>query len=130
MSWLGRGRTDSRLSVLLIDVDRFKLVNDTYGHLVGDAVLRAIGRCLNAEVREYDTVARFGGEEFVAVLPNAGDSEALVIAERLRSRVSHLRVSEIVDSVLPTDDDWLAVSIGVVVHGPRRRGVAWAPSRG
>ncbi len=103
-------------AVLIIDIDRFKMVNDRYGHLAGDAVLRGVGKCLAGEVREYDTVARFGGEEFVAVLPSAGDVDALIVAERLRSRVAELRVSAIVDSVdrvKPDEDDWLAVSIGV-----------------
>jgi diguanylate cyclase (GGDEF)-like protein len=109
-------RQSTDTAILIVDIDRFKMVNDRYGHLVGDAVLRGVGKCLANEVREYDTVARFGGEEFVAVLPGAGDADALVIAERLRSRVSDLRVSGIVDTVVlldPNEDDWLAVSIGV-----------------
>ncbi|HEU5265168.1 MAG TPA: GGDEF domain-containing protein [Jatrophihabitans sp.] len=109
-------RSGVPVAVLIIDIDRFKMVNDRFGHLAGDAVLRAVGKCLAAQVREYDTVARFGGEEFVAVLPAAGDPDALVIAERLRSRVSELRVSGIlepVEAAPPDDDDWLAVSIGV-----------------
>jgi len=103
------------VAVLIIDIDRFKLVNDMYGHLVGDAVLRSVGKVLAAEVREYDTVGRFGGEEFVAVLPNAGDADALVIAERLRSRINELRVSTLVDGIDPqgSETNALAVSIGV-----------------
>jgi diguanylate cyclase (GGDEF)-like protein len=103
------------VAVLIIDIDRFKLVNDKYGHLVGDTVLRSVGKVLAAEVREYDTVGRFGGEEFVAVLPNAGDADALVVAERLRSRINELRVSALVDG-LDTEGgetNALAVSIGV-----------------
>ena len=106
-------RGDHPVGVLIIDIDRFKMVNDRFGHLIGDAVLRSVGKCLAAEVREYDTVARFGGEEFVAVLPAADDAAALVIAERLRSRVSQLRVSALTDAGDPAEDDWLAVSIGV-----------------
>jgi diguanylate cyclase (GGDEF)-like protein len=102
--------------VLMIDIDHFKRVNDAHGHQSGDLVLRAIAVALSECVRPMDTVARFGGEEFVAVLPSAGDVDALIIAERLRSRVADLRVSAIVDSVElidPAEDDWLAVSIGV-----------------
>jgi diguanylate cyclase (GGDEF)-like protein len=111
---IARARRDGyAVAVLLIDIDRFKLVNDGYGHLIGDAVLRGVGRTLQAAVREYDTVGRFGGEEFVAVLPEAGDVQALVIAERLRARVNELRVSSVVDGVAPLDEDFLAVSIGV-----------------
>jgi diguanylate cyclase (GGDEF)-like protein len=106
------GRDDKPVAILIIDIDRFKLVNDRYGHLVGDSVLRGVGRCLHAEVRDYDTVGRFGGEEFVAVLPEASEVEALIIAERLRARVNELRVSAMIDG-LERDDDAMAVSIGV-----------------
>jgi diguanylate cyclase (GGDEF)-like protein len=103
------------VAVLIIDIDRFKTVNDQYGHLVGDEVLRSVGKVLADEVREYDTVGRFGGEEFVAVLPKAGDADALVVAERLRSRVNDLRVSELTTRGLPEGvaEHQLAVSIGV-----------------
>jgi diguanylate cyclase (GGDEF)-like protein len=106
-------REHTQLAVLIIDIDRFKLVNDRWGHLVGDAVLRGVGKCLSTEVREYDTVGRFGGEEFVAVLPAAGEVDALVVAERLRAKVHSLRVSDIVEHVDADGDDTLAVSIGV-----------------
>jgi diguanylate cyclase (GGDEF)-like protein len=106
-------RENYDVAVLIVDVDRFKLVNDRYGHLVGDKVLRGIGRCLGAAMRQYDTVGRFGGEEFVAVLPEADDVTAMIIAERVRARVNQLRVSDLVDGLAPTDDDLLAVSIGV-----------------
>jgi len=103
------------LAVLIIDIDRFKLVNDKYGHLVGDRVLQHVGKVLAAGVREYDTVGRFGGEEFVAVLPNAGDADALVVAERLRSRVNELRIAALLDGPAPEGaaEHALAVSIGV-----------------
>ncbi len=106
-------REGTSLAVLLIDIDRFKLVNDRYGHLIGDAVLRGVGRCLDAEVREYDSVGRFGGEEFVAVLPAAGDADALVVAERLRSRINALHVSQFDAHIAADDHTVLAVSIGV-----------------
>jgi diguanylate cyclase (GGDEF)-like protein len=108
-------REEYDVAVLIIDIDRFKNVNDQYGHLVGDKVLRSIGKLLGDEVREYDTVGRFGGEEFVAVLPKAGDADALVVAERLRSRVNDLRVSELIDGTAPAGADThaLAVSVGV-----------------
>jgi diguanylate cyclase (GGDEF)-like protein len=101
------------VSVLIVDVDRFKLVNDRFGHMAGDVVLRGIGRRLQTEVREYDSVGRFGGEEFVVVLPNANESEALVIAERLRSRVNELHVSQMVDGLEDFGDSPLSISIGV-----------------
>lgn len=103
------------VAVLIIDIDRFKLVNDRYGHLVGDRVLHHVAKALAAGVREYDTVGRFGGEEFVAVLPNAGDADALVVAERLRSRVNELRIGALLDGPAPEGaaEHALAVSIGV-----------------
>ncbi len=85
-------RTRSPLSVALIDIDHFKAVNDTHGHLVGDSVLRAVSDVLLDQLREYDVVGRFGGEEFVVLLPQTGEADALSIAERLRARVAALSV--------------------------------------
>jgi diguanylate cyclase (GGDEF)-like protein len=80
-------RTDGRLSVVLLDVDHFKSLNDTYGHVVGDNVLRQIAQALRECGREYDTIARYGGEEFAAVLPGCSSALALQVAERLREAV-------------------------------------------
>jgi len=80
-------RTDGRLSVVLIDVDHFKALNDTHGHLVGDTVLRQIAAALRECGREYDTIARYGGEEFAAVLPGCSSALAVQVAERLRQAV-------------------------------------------
>ncbi|MDT4912965.1 MAG: hypothetical protein QOC66_2093 [Pseudonocardiales bacterium] len=112
---LARADRDGKLvAILIIDIDRFKLINDRHGHLAGDVVLRGVGQRLAAEVREYDSVGRFGGEEFVAVLPAATERDALGIAERLRARVSELRVSALIGR--PADepgDPALSISIGV-----------------
>lgn len=105
-------RTDTSLAVLMIDIDRFKPVNDRYGHLVGDLLLKAVGRCLTAGVREYDTVGRFGGEEFLAVLPDADDQTALLIAERLRARVETFEMASVVEHPV-AGQEVLTVSIGV-----------------
>jgi diguanylate cyclase (GGDEF)-like protein len=80
-------RTDGRLSVVLLDIDHFKSLNDTHGHLVGDTVLRQIAAALKECGREYDTIARYGGEEFAAVLPGCSTALALQVAERLRRAV-------------------------------------------
>lgn len=82
-------RTGSPLSLLLLDLDHFKTVNDTYGHLAGDVVLRTVAQALAAEVRAYDVVAdfgvgRFGGEEFVILLPDTEPPAAQHAAERIR----------------------------------------------
>lgn len=75
------------LAVLLIDLDHFKEVNDRYGHFAGDEVLMTVGRLLQEGIRNTDFAGRFGGEEFVAVLPQTDDAGALTIAERLRSKL-------------------------------------------
>jgi len=76
-------RTGSLLSVVMADVDRFKQINDTHGHLVGDAVLREVARRLTASVRPYDFVGRYGGEEFLAIIPGCAPIDLLHGAERL-----------------------------------------------
>jgi diguanylate cyclase (GGDEF)-like protein len=80
-------RTDGRLSVVLLDIDHFKVLNDTHGHLVGDNVLRDIAAALAECGREYDTIARYGGEEFAAVLPGCSSALAVQVADRLRRAV-------------------------------------------
>jgi diguanylate cyclase (GGDEF)-like protein len=80
------------LSLLMLDIDDFKRVNDTHGHLQGDEVLRRIGRILQAESREIDEPARYGGEEFVVALPETDSEGAFDFAERVRERVEAERV--------------------------------------
>ncbi|HEX2129389.1 MAG TPA: diguanylate cyclase [Solirubrobacterales bacterium] len=77
------------LSLLILDIDDFKKVNDKYGHMQGDAVLRAIGEILDAESRAIDEPARYGGEEFVVALPETDPEGALEVAERIRARIEH-----------------------------------------
>ena len=78
----------SRLSVAMIDLDHFKEVNDRFGHGTGDAVLAEVARRLRVAARPADSVARFGGEEFVVVLPDCAESDARVVGERLRDRIA------------------------------------------
>ena len=80
-------RKDGDLSLVLIDVDHFKLVNDTYGHQNGDMVLAAVAETLQSELRRYDLAARYGGEEFAMVLPDTSLRHGREVAERLRSAV-------------------------------------------
>ena len=81
-------RYGSVLGLLLVDLDHFKRVNDTHGHLVGDHVLREVARLLAAQARSADLVARYGGEEFVVVLPETPLDGALVFAERVREQIA------------------------------------------
>jgi diguanylate cyclase (GGDEF)-like protein len=80
-------RSGGPLSLIMVDIDHFKKVNDTFGHTEGDKVLREISYLLRTSVRKKDVVARYGGEEFVLILPEAGAEESLAIAERIRQTV-------------------------------------------
>jgi len=83
-------RTRTQLAVALLDIDRFKVINDTYGHLTGDEVLKEIAHTLGTMLREYDLAGRFGGEEFALLLPQTRAVDAFRIAERIRSAISGL----------------------------------------
>ena len=97
-------------SVLLLDVDDFKAVNDLHGHALGDRVLIAVGQACMARMRESDLLARYGGEEFVALLPATTRTHALQVAERIRAAVAGLQFStDAGGSVRPT------VSVGVAM---------------
>jgi diguanylate cyclase (GGDEF)-like protein len=85
-------RMHAPVSVALIDIDHFKRVNDTHGHLVGDLVLRAVTDAIREHLRSYDLAGRFGGEEFVVLLPQAREADAVHIAERLRDRVAAMAI--------------------------------------
>jgi diguanylate cyclase (GGDEF)-like protein len=85
-------RTGSPLALALVDIDHFKAVNDTYGHLVGDKTLRAVTDMLQSQLRSYDLAGRFGGEEFAILLPHARELDALTVAERLRSHIAAMTV--------------------------------------
>ncbi len=86
-------RTISPLAALLLDVDNFKQINDSYGHAVGDDVLAALGSTLQGALRASDFVGRYGGEEFVILLPDTGMQEATLVAEKIRATVATIAVS-------------------------------------
>ena len=104
-------RTRSPLSIALMDIDHFKAVNDTHGHLVGDKALRAVCDALREQLRSYDLAGRFGGEEFVILLPQTRDANALTIAERLRTHIADMSVPVSEDD--PDNCLRLTVSVGV-----------------
>lgn len=83
-------RYETELSLLFLDLDDFKRVNDTHGHLVGDEALRSVARIVMDESRSEDTAARFGGEEMVVLLPETGKIKALIVGERIRERIAKL----------------------------------------
>lgn len=80
-------REGQAAALLVIDLDRFKALNDQHGHLAGDIALKAVADSIKHELRDYDAVGRYGGEEFVAMLPNAGANAAMRAAERVRARI-------------------------------------------
>lgn len=104
------------LAILVLDMDHFKRINDEHGHLAGDAALKCVGAALAEELRGYDAVGRFGGEEFVALLPGIDATDAEHAAERLRGRIESLAVP------LPHGDRTVSLSVSI--------GVALCPDRG
>ncbi len=89
----GAERTNSRLGVLYLDLDHFKAINDTYGHLAGDEALKAVAAELRHEVRDNDLVGRLGGEEFAILLPQTSAADTALAAERVRRRIAGLAVN-------------------------------------
>ena len=100
-------RTGCPLSCAMIDVDRFKNINDTYGHLVGDAALKSVARVLKEWSRDTDYIGRYGGEEFAALLPDTNEQGAVVWAERLRYAIAGSPVF-VDEAAIP-----ITVSVGV-----------------
>jgi len=112
-------RAVQSLGILMIDLDHFKGFNDTYGHEAGDAVLREIGASLTKGVRAEDFVCRFGGEEFVVILPTADPAASRARAERLRSKTKSLTIMHQGRSM-----GMITISVGVAVfpehgHAPK-----------
>ncbi len=104
-------RAATSLTVLMADVDDFKSINDTYGHPVGDAVLKTVGTILRSAVRVFDVCARYGGDEFAIVMPSSDQSSAAACAERIRQRVADAYLREENSHRLPQ----VTVSIGAAV---------------
>ena len=104
-------RTESPLSVALLDIDKFKAVNDTHGHLVGDQVLKEIAKTLNSLLRDYDLAGRWGGEEFAVLLPQTRAVDAFRTAERVRAAIAQLNI--LVPGMTSAERVQVTVSIGV-----------------
>jgi diguanylate cyclase (GGDEF)-like protein len=109
-------RTRTPLALALVDIDHFKGVNDTFGHLTGDRALKAIARTFRIFLREYDLIGRFGGEEFALVLPHTDAVDAYGIAERIREHIAGtpLDVGDLPDG----KNVRVTVSLGVAALGP------------
>jgi diguanylate cyclase (GGDEF)-like protein len=101
------------LSVMMIDIDHFKRINDSHGHLMGDKVLKAVARELRSRLRSADDIGRFGGEEFLVVLPNTAAADAESLARRMSDAVAMLRVEIPIESGRCTISIGCTVSIGI-----------------
>lgn len=102
------------IGVMMIDIDHFKQINDTHGHAVGDEVLRAIANRLGQHLRSFDTVARWGGEEFVVIMPEADARVAAGVAERLRKRIASAPIAV----SAPVGQITVTASFGVAIAEP------------
>ena len=100
------------LSLAMIDIDRFKRVNDTYGHIAGDHVIKEVAACIRTRVRKEECFARYGGEEFVLVMPETEPEKVLIFAEKLRSLVEGLRIT-FEGVVIP-----ITISLGIARMAP------------
>ena len=87
-------RYNTELALIFFDLDDFKKINDTYGHLAGDEALKEVSMIIMDEIRSEDTAARFGGEEMVVLLPETGKIKALIVAERIRERVEQITLQQ------------------------------------
>jgi diguanylate cyclase (GGDEF)-like protein len=105
-------RTRSPLALAMMDIDHFKKVNDTHGHLAGDKALRAVADALREHLRSYDLAGRFGGEEFAILLPQTRQQHALSIAERLRDHIAATDI-QLGDDTRPGPSVRLTVSFGI-----------------
>lgn len=108
-------RHDRALAIAMLDIDHFKNVNDTYGHDVGDLVLRTLARIYRENLRAIDHVGRFGGEEFACILPEADADEAKACFERLRAIVESTSITT------PMGDIHITISIGIALLNEERR---------
>jgi diguanylate cyclase (GGDEF)-like protein len=105
-------RKQQKFALLMIDIDHFKVLNDTFGHHVGDQLLRDVTSILMKDMRDIDTVARYGGEEFVIILPETTQTGAVFVAQRLRRAVEQAKFF----AGSPHSVQHLTISIGVAVY--------------
>lgn len=99
--------------VLMVDIDRFKTINDTYGHLIGDRVVQVVSATMQKQVKDHSTVARFGGDEYVILVTKSTPADALCVAEKIRSEIEKTRIKRL-DTGEPIGQ--VTVSIGVAKH--------------
>lgn len=104
---------EDQISILILDLDHFKQVNDTYGHMVGDEVLRQVGHVLQSTMRKSDLAGRFGGEEFIIVLYRSASDVGISVAERIRAKIANIRIP-----ICVTERIQVTTSIGIASFSP------------
>ncbi len=122
--WKRTLREGSQISLLLLDVDRFKEFNDRYGHQAGDDCLRTIANAVSTSVRGTDMVARYGGEEITVILPSTDTADAVKVAEKVRLTIESIRLSHEGNT---DSGGWVTVSIGVATALARQGGTIKMP---
>lgn len=105
-------QTQNTFNLLMIDIDLFKQINDEYGHLIGDSILRYLARSLHNEVKGQDSVARIGGEEFIIILPNTAYTDAIKVANNIRQKIASCPLQAKSNS----KPIHLTISIGVAIY--------------
>jgi diguanylate cyclase (GGDEF)-like protein len=111
-AWSLADRNDRALGFIMMDIDKFKLTNDTYGHAAGDQILREVADAIRRRLRRYDIVGRFGGEEFCVVCPDTPLEGVTCLAERIRVAIAEMKC-QIDGNPIP-----VTMSLGVAVRGP------------
>ena len=106
-------RQNQELCCIMSDIDFFKKVNDTYGHSVGDCVLKTVAKTIKKELREEDIASRYGGEEFIFLLPHTNIEEAQIVAERLRKAIEKKKINIEDYNIENTKEISVTISIGV-----------------
>ena len=114
LAGVSSGESESGPCLLIADIDHFKSINDNWGHLFGDKVLQAVARILKGNVKGQDTVVRYGGEEFVVLLPDTRIEGAQRLAEVIRSKVERCRIKRTNDNEAVAN---ITISLGVASHG-------------
>jgi diguanylate cyclase len=102
-------------SLLMIDIDHFKKINDTYGHLLGDKVIKVVGETLKRQIKGKDTAARYGGEEFCVLLPDTGIKDATKVADNIRLTIENTKIKRVSDQ---QEIGKVTISIGVAYYQP------------
>jgi diguanylate cyclase (GGDEF)-like protein len=111
-------RTQSPLSLLMLDIDHFKKINDNFGHQQGDKVLQSLAALLKEHLRQYDLATRFGGEEFALILPETSEKDACLVAERIRQSIQELELDDLPTHFRMTASIGLATSPNEVMATP------------